>query len=166
MDIYTKDGKLTGRTIERGEDKGPDGFTMGVHAFIYDEKGRFLLQKRAEDKKFRPGQWEITMGHVLAGETAFECVLREVKEELGVVLPAENFVKLYRWVDWESHMHTEIFFVRADLGESALTLQKEEVIGVQWVSKEEMRRFVGNMDYRPENYKAVVASYIRDCVDE
>ncbi len=165
MDLYTKDGKLTGSTIERGEDKG-DNFTMGIHAFIYDGKGRFLLQKRAEDKKFRPGQWEVTMGHVLAGETAIDCALRETKEELGVALPAENFVKLYRWVDWESHMHTEVFFVRAQFEESVFTLQKEEVIGVQWIGKAEMLEFIEKMDYRPESYKAVVASYLKDCIGE
>lgn len=163
MDLYTKDGKFTGSTIERGGDKG-GRFTMGIHVFLYDGKGRFLLQKRSESKKFRPGQWEVIMGHVLAGETAMECALREIREELGVELAPEEFIKLYRWVDWDSSMHTDIFFVRANLDESTLTLQKDEVAGIQWVSKEEMLRFVREMDYRPQQYKTIVAQYIEDCI--
>jgi len=163
MDLYTRDGKFTGQTIERGADKG-GYFTMGVHVFIYDGKGRFLLQKRAMSKNFRPGQWEVTMGHVLAGESATECALREAREELGVQLQQEDLIMPYRWMDKQSHMHTEIFFARADPDEGALTLQQEEVDSVRWVSKEEMLEFVRGMDYRPENYKSVVTEYIENSI--
>ena len=165
QDLYTPDGRFTGQTIERGGDKG-ECFTMGVHVFLYDGGGRFLLQKRALDKPFRPGQWEVTMGHVLAGDSPMDCVLREVREELGAELSPEDFVKLYRWVDWKNHMHNEIFFARAGLEESAVVLQKEEVIGVQWVSKQEMLAFVRDMDYRTEDYRHIMADYIETCIPE
>ncbi len=165
MDLYTKDGKPTGHTIQRGEGKDR-WFTMGTHVFIYDNKGRFLLQKRSQDKEFRPGQWEITMGHVLAGESPMECAMREVKEELGVQLPLEEFVKIYRWVEAEAHMLTDIFFVRADLEESTLTLQKEEVMGVQWVTKAEMLNLIRQMNYRTEIYRTVVGQYVEECIEE
>lgn len=163
MDLYTKDGRPAGETIQRGSDKG-EYFTMGVHALIYDSQGRFLLQKRAEGKRFRPGQWEVTMGHVLAGESPVECLLREVREELGIDLPPEDLVKLYRWVDGEDQMLTEIFFIRADLELDALTLQQEELTEVKWVSREEMLAFIRGMDYRPAPYKDVIAAYIEACI--
>ncbi len=165
MDLFTRDGKFTGRTVERGTDKG-DGFTLGVHVFLYDSQGRFLLQKRSENKKFLPGQWETHMGHALAGESSFECALREMREELRVDLSQEDFVKIYRWVEKDAQMLTDLYFVRANLDENSLTLQKNEVIGVQWVAKREMLDFVRAMDYRPECYKAVVAQYIEDCIQE
>ena len=144
----------------------PGYFTLGMHAYIYDSRGRFLLQKRAQGKGFRPGQWEVHMGHALAGESSFDCALRELREELGVSLPPDSFVKVYRWVEAGARMLTDLYFVRADLDESSLTLQKDEVIGVQWVSKTEMLDFVRDMDYRPESYKNVVAQYIQDCIEE
>ena len=52
----------------------------------------------------------------------------------------------------------------AALDESALTLQKEEVTGVQWVTRDEILEFVEKMDYRTENYRTVVAEYIRNCI--
>ena len=135
-----------------------------MHAYIYDGNGRFLLQKRSENKSFRPGQWEITMGHALSGETAIECLGREIKEELGVQLPMEDYSKVYRWIETGSHSLTVVFFVRADLDESALTLQKEEVTGLQWVTRDEILEFVEKMDYRTENYRTVVAEYIKNCI--
>ena len=163
QDLYTRDGRFTGRTVPRGGDKG-ESFTLGMHAYIYDEKGRFLLQKRSEQKSFRPGQWEITMGHAIAGETSPECLLREVREELGVQLLPEDLIKVYRWVEPESRSLTDVFFIRAALGESSLRLQPAEVAGVQWVPKAEMLELVGEMDYRSESYRAVVSEYIRECV--
>ncbi len=164
QDLYTRDGKFTGETIERDSGGKGEFFTLGVHAYIYDGNGRFLLQKRSENKKFRPGQWEITMGHALAGETAIECLNREIKEELGVQLPMEDYIKVYRWIETGGHSFADVFFVRADLDESALTLQKEEVTGLQWVTKDEVLEFVGKMDYRTESYRAVVSEYIRNCI--
>ena len=87
-------------------------------------------------------------------------------QELGAELSPEDFVKLYRWVDWKNHMHNEIFFARAGLEESAVVLQKEEVIGVQWVSKQEMLAFVRDMDYRTEDYRHIMADYIETCIPE
>ena len=163
MDLFTKDGRPTGQTIERGGDKG-QSYTLGMHVYIYDSQGRFLLQKRAENKRFLPGQWETTMGHALSGETSFDCVLREVKEELGVELLPEAVIKIYRWHEHADQMLTDVYFVQADLDEHALTLQKDEVLGAQWVSRKEMLAFIDKMDYRPENYKRVVREYIVDCV--
>ena len=165
MDLFTRDGAFTGRTVERGADKG-DGFTLGVHVYLYDSHGRFLLQKRSMEKKFLPGGWETHMGHALAGETSFECAVREMREELGVELPPDDFVKIYRWVEKDAQMLTDLYFVRASLDESGLTLQKSEVLGVQWISKGEMLDFVRQMDYRPECYRSVVAQYIEDCIEE
>ncbi len=166
FDIYTKDGRHTGRTAPRGSALAAGDFRLGTHVYIYDAQGRFLLQKRAQDKSFRPGQWEITMGHVVAGETTFDCALREVQEELGVALPPENFVKIYRWHEKEVQMFTDVFFVRAEVDDSTLTLQKEEVIGAQWINKGEMLGFIQQMDYRPRQYRAVVTEYITDCIAE
>ena len=47
-----------------------------------------------------------------------------------------------------------------------MTLQKAEVLGVQWVGKKEMLAFVDKMDYRPENYRRVIREYIEDCIEE
>lgn len=166
LDIYTRDGRPTGRKAVRGAALPPEDFRLGAHIYLYDSQGRFLLQKRAEARKSWPGEWEITMGHVLAGESTFECALREVREELGVDLPPENLVKVYRWLEKGPQMLTDVFFACIDVPEGGFTLQREEVSEVKWAAKAEMLAFVANMAGRTAGYRDAVGRYIRECIGQ
>jgi len=44
----------------------------------------FLVLHRADGDKIYPGLWQIVSGGIENGEKAYEAVLREVKEEIGV----------------------------------------------------------------------------------
>lgn len=163
FDIYARDGRPTGRTAPRGAALEKDEFRLGVHVFLHDGKGRFLVQKRADAKRSRPGQWDVTMGHVKAGESTVECVLREVREELGLPLAPENMVKVYRWLEKGPQMFTDVFFAYIDPGSGGFTLQKEEVSDIKWLNKAEMLEFVEKLPCRTADYRAVVSQYIQDC---
>jgi len=55
--------------------------TVGLSALIVDEKEEFLLEKRSDNGLYcRPG------GSLDLGETVLEGVVREVREETGIVL--------------------------------------------------------------------------------
>ena len=164
FDIYTRDGRRTGRTAPRGAALAPDEFRLGVHVFLHDGQGRFLVQKRAASKRSRPGQWEITMGHALAGESAVECTLREVQEELGVPILPENLVKVYRWLEKGPQMFTDLFFARLEGDPGTITPQKEEVAEVKWLTTAEILRFVQALPARTADYKTVVTQYIKACL--
>jgi mutator protein MutT len=43
-----------------------------------------LLGKRAAERAFYPGVWDLIGGHVEAGETPEEALTREIQEEIGV----------------------------------------------------------------------------------
>ncbi len=68
-----------------------------VHVLIFDLDSRIFLQQRSRYKDVNPGLWDSSAaGHVDAGETYDQCVVRELKEELGVVLdkPPRQLFKL------------------------------------------------------------------------
>jgi dATP pyrophosphohydrolase len=44
----------------------------------------FLLLKRS-DKDIYPGVWQMVTGSILSGEKAYDAVLREIKEETGLI---------------------------------------------------------------------------------
>ncbi|WP_124948668.1 Nudix family hydrolase [Sulfuriferula thiophila] len=52
-------------------------------AVIIRPDGRFLLASRPADKPY-PGYWEFPGGKIEAGETAYEALVRELDEELGI----------------------------------------------------------------------------------
>ena len=55
-----------------------------VHVLIYNGRGEIFLQKRSHLKDNHPGVWDSSAaGHLDCGEEYDQCVLREVREELG-----------------------------------------------------------------------------------
>lgn len=64
------------------------GLTRCVGGVVHDEEGRLLLIQRANDPA--RGRWSLPGGRVEAGETDHEAVVRELREETGlVVAPAQ-----------------------------------------------------------------------------
>jgi 8-oxo-dGTP diphosphatase len=62
-----------------------DGVVRTVGALLVDDHARVLLGLRAPHKKAWPNHWDAIGGRVEAGETAEQAMIREVKEEIGVV---------------------------------------------------------------------------------
>ena len=50
-----------------------------------NEQGEILLQKRASTKRQEPNKWAICAGHIDAGETVENAILREMEEELSEI---------------------------------------------------------------------------------
>lgn len=66
---------------------------MTSHIYVFDAKGRLLLQKRSQDKKQSPGKLQVSVsGHVDAGETPQQAAFREAKEEIGINIDADRLV--------------------------------------------------------------------------
>ena len=58
-----------------------------IHALVFKPEGAVFLQKRGLHKQENPGMWDSSVaGHVDAGESYDECCVREIKEEVGLVL--------------------------------------------------------------------------------
>lgn len=90
-DITDAEGRPTGRTMEKGTPMRPGEYHLSVSVWIVNDSGEFLISRRVPGKKAAPGMWEAAGGSALAGEDALTAALREVKEELGLVLdPGEG----------------------------------------------------------------------------
>lgn len=70
----------------------------GLSVFLFDSKGRVLVQKRAEQKLTWPGVWSNSCcGHPIPGETYEEAARRIVNEELGLEVKDFKKVSDYRY---------------------------------------------------------------------
>ena len=160
FDILDKDGCSSGLIANKGEDLLKGQYYLGVHAYIYNDKGEFLLQQRSRNKEFLPLGWDIHMGHVLAGESSEEAIRREVFEEIGIKVDEINHMDR---VVWEVHNHMiDIYTIQQDINIKDTVLQASEVEAIKYVSKDEMLALVDKMDYRPHEYRKRIKSFINE----
>lgn len=156
LDIIDRNGLPTGKVFERGNQLNAGEYYLGVHMYIINSEGNFLIQKRASCKKAYPDVWDLNMGHVLARETSKQGAIREIYEELGVKLNCDELKQVKRFI-WEEFNHIiDIWLIHKDIDINKVVLQEEEVSEVKYVSKKELMNLLTdpseNSPVRPDSY--------------
>ena len=145
FDVLNNKGEYTGK-IESREKCHKEGlWHKAVVVFIINSKGQVLLQKRSSNKKMWPNMWDITAGgHVLSGEFGFQAIIRECKEEIGIVLDKKDITFIGSSIstnikgDIINNHFNECYIAKREIDINSLKLQKEEVSEVKWMDKEEI----------------------------
>ena len=149
FDVCTAQGVPTGRTCPRSEVHRRGLWHRSSHLWLFDGRGRVLLQQRHPGKETDPGRWDIAVaGHLSAGQSPLEAMVREAREELGLALDPGTLTFLGalskedlspEFVDREWQ---HLFAGHWDGGVEDLILQADEVVGVRWMAVDEFRRAV------------------------
>ena len=164
FDVLNINGELTGIVANKGDALKDGQYYLGAHVYIYNTQNEFLLQQRSLSKDFLPGGWDITMGHIVAGETSKAGIMREVQEEIGLSCQ-NNDVRFVGRVIWEFYHHMiDIYFLQTAFNMTELSLKKDEVIGVKSIFATDMLTLVSKMDYRPDEYRQIVSSEIKKLI--
>lgn len=157
-DILNKDGKPTGRTTLRGHfPLKPGEYHLVVHIWILSSDGRFLIQRRSDNKKLMPGEWAATGGAAIAGEDSYTAANRELFEELGIRSDRESLKKLLRIKRKNSML--DVWVITADVSVQSLKLQKSEVAEAKWVTRDELLQMIESgrfHDYGREYFDSVL----------
>lgn len=69
-------------------------FLSSVYLVIKNERNEVLLQRR-QGTKLWPGFLALPAGHVDEGENAYEAVIREAKEELGIDIVLDSITDVF-----------------------------------------------------------------------
>lgn len=144
-DIYDVNKKKTGRTMIRNDwHMQPGEYHLTVLALVRDMAGRTLITRRQLDKEWAAGKWEIPGGGVRAGETSEEAVLREVREETGLVFHTGDgrLIHTYRNDSPEEHNNyfVDIYEFTAPVTAADVRVQKEEVLDFCFARPDEVHR--------------------------
>jgi isopentenyl-diphosphate delta-isomerase len=115
-DIVTKTNIPTGKTATFEAVRSQGLWERGIHVLVYTPDKRIVMQKRSAWFDYHPNEIEISVGGgVDAGETPLQAGIREVHEELGVLLPARHFVPLgvkkfnHRYKSGNKHYYKRVF---------------------------------------------------------
>jgi isopentenyl-diphosphate delta-isomerase len=139
IDILTPEGKPTQRIALKSEAHKNGWFHATVHIWLFTSDKKILLQKRALTKKVFPGIWDISVaGHIGAGEEILEAAKREIFEEIGLELEEKDLIKIGTRIHQVTHKngiqdneHHHIFIAELKVPVSVLTMQEEEVAGLE-----------------------------------
>jgi len=106
--------------------------TVVVAAAVIERDDRFLLTRRQRGVHLE-GYWEFPGGKCEPGETHATCLVREIREELGVEAGVgdELFATTHAYADRRVELH----FLRCTLDETPEPQLGQEM---RWVAREEL----------------------------
>lgn len=143
-DIYDGEKKLTGRVMRRNDFRLQEGeYHLTVLGVVRTPEEKFLITRRALDKAWAPGWWEVPGGAVLAGESSRAAVARELLEETGLdvaKMDAEEMLSYKR----ENLAAGDNYFVDCyrfvlNFAESEVKIREREVLEWKLATAEEIR---------------------------
>jgi 8-oxo-dGTP diphosphatase len=94
-----------------------------VVAALVVRDGRVLLCHRSPERQWYPDVWDLTGGHVEAGESPARALVRELREELGVTITEPSGPEVARLVTATFDMR--VWLVEAWTGDLANTAPAE-----------------------------------------
>ena len=168
IDILNADGSPTGKSCPKSEIHTKGYYHNTAHVWYYNANGDILLAQRAASKTICPLLWDVSVaGHVDSGETITHAAIRETSEEIGIEIPETLLEKIGVYECFQSYStgikdnefhHTYIAKIDYTLNE--LTLDKNEVEQVKFVSIPQFRDLLENSDANGHFISSNMAYYL------
>ena len=145
-DIYDENKQPTGRTMKRNDwHMKPGEFHLTVLGVIARPDGTFLITKRVMTKDWAPGWWEVSGGAAQAGESSWEAVRREVREETGLDVSKADGGYLFTYQrinpDEGDNYFVDVYRFVMDVKDEDLHLQEAETDGYHFATPDEIKGY-------------------------
>jgi len=151
LDILNENGIKTGETATRDDCHKKGLWHRAVIIAVVNDYNQVLMQQRAKNKDKYPNLWDISVaGHVPAGEDSLSSASTEIMEEIGFMLPRSVRVEDFRFMfsfrsqlainkDFIENQIYDFFIYRANIDESNIKIQKNEVQAVKFLTAFEIK---------------------------
>ncbi len=148
LDVVDENDRPTGIRKSKSAIHRDGDFHRAAHMWIYSDRGEILFQLRSNTKDIFPGLWDITGGHVGAGESYLETAVRELEEELGVSVSPDKLEPLYIQKDPAVHQEFQyVYLLQLNQAAETFRLQEEEVLEARFFGIEDLKsRLIDGQD--------------------
>ena len=147
FDVVNEQDEVIGRQT-RSEVHRRGLLHRATHVLVFNARGQVFLQKRSMKKDRQPGVWDSSAsGHVDSGEDYDACAVREVREEIGLALPAPPR-RLFKLPASAETDQEHVWIYQCD-AEGPFTLHPDEIEAGGWFTPEEVDRWIAD---RPEEF--------------
>ena len=152
LDVCDENGRPTGAVVERDQAHREGILHRTVHIWIARrEAGQWqvLLQKRSRNKDSNPGMFDTSSaGHIDAGEEPLPSALRELEEELGLSVRAEELREIghvrvrfdkdfHGWL-FRDNEYVHVYACTREVDAASLRLQESELETVCWFALDDV----------------------------
>ncbi len=140
LNVYNTKGESLNKMVERGyqDSNLDDGEFVGIaQIYIENDEGKYLIEESAKKtgNKYLPAG-----GHISYGETPYETIIREVKEEIGLDISSDNVISL-GFIITDARIRF-LFYLKKNVDIDKLVLQKEEVLNISYMSVDEISKLI------------------------
>jgi isopentenyldiphosphate isomerase len=119
-----------------------------VHVLVFNSRDEVFLQKRSLRKDTSPGKWDSSAsGHVDTGEDYDTCAVRELREEIGLIVtvPPARLFKINACADTGEEF-VRVYWLAA---EGPFTLHPDEIETGAWFGPKALSRW---MEEKPQDF--------------
>ncbi|MDE5563977.1 MAG: NUDIX domain-containing protein, partial [Oscillospiraceae bacterium] len=154
QDIYDIHRNLTGKKVLRGTPRNAGEYVLVIHLLLFDRQGRFLVQRRVDDKSSWPGMWDISLGGLAqTGDDSRHAVQREAEEELGITLDLSDTEPVFSFR--ARNVFDDYWMAEID-SNTPLRLQPEEVAEAKWVDRAGWAALVATHSVIPYTFQDIL----------
>lgn len=108
--------------------------------FLYNPKTQsVLLHQRDANTKFNPNKWAFFGGLAEGDETPEQCFIREIKEELNIVVQLEKLIPVCDYLNIEFNTYRYVFCVESELKKDQMKLG--EGAGFDWIKLNQIKQY-------------------------
>ena len=149
FDIVNERDEVIGRK-PRSEVHARGLLHRAVHVLVFNSRGEVFLQKRSMKKDRQPGAWDSSCsGHVDSGEDYDQTAVRELREEIGLKLPAMP-QKLFK-INACEETDAEFVWVYRCENDGPFQLHPDEIETGGWFTPEHVTQWIAEkpQDFAP-----------------
>ena len=158
FDALDRAGKPTGQKKTKVQILADGDWWRVVHVWVVNSRGELLTQQRAKKLVF-DDCWDVSVGGGLtSGERPAESAVRELAEELGLIVTEADLEDLGEWPmpkfiperNQTTHEFSRTFLLRRDVDLATLTLEPREVVQSAWLPLDELEAQITNAKTYPD----------------
>lgn len=151
LDQVDKNDEIIGTVWKSKAHRNLEIIHREIGLILFNDKGETLLQQRSLYKKNDPGVWKVACaGHVAAGESPKDAVIRELFEELGIRANPIYYDKFFNKHNKKGQNKESRFvwtFYAVVKGRPKMKLDPKEVSDAKWVKIEDLEKFAKNNNF-------------------
>lgn len=148
--LYDKNRNPLNKVVERDSILLKGEFHLSVHAWIKC-KDKYLIFQRDETKKIFPNFYEPIAGGVDGYENPTTAIIREVKEESGLIVDTTNIIKSFSVIN-DSCKYPEIcdiFVFKLDFNIDDIKYEEGKNKNAKLVNKDEILKLIDEGKFLP-----------------